>query len=53
MTITLTTTDNQRNNIDNNVTTIDLNECEKVLGYIYNISNDKKNIYSENRCRTK
>ena len=42
LTITLTTTENQNNNIDNNVTTIDLIECEKVLRYIYNISDDKK-----------
>ena len=40
--ITLTATDNQKNNIDNNSTTIDLSECEDVLRYIYNISNNKK-----------
>ena len=40
--MTLTTTDNQRNNIDNNVTIIDFSECEKILRKIYNISDDKK-----------
>ena len=42
LTMTLTTTDNQRNNINNNVTTIDFSECEQVLRNIYNISDDKK-----------
>ena len=40
--ISLTTTENQNNNIYNNTTTIDLSDCEKILRTIYNISDDKK-----------
>jgi len=35
---TLTTTENQRNNLNNNMTRIDLGECENILRYFYNIS---------------
>ena len=42
MTITLTTSDNQKNNSNNNVTTIDLGDCEDILRKAYNISKDKK-----------
>ena len=38
MTITFTTTENQKNNINNNMTRIDLGECEILLRYLYNIS---------------
>ena len=31
MTITLTTTQNQKNNINNNITMIDLGECENLI----------------------
>ena len=42
MTITITTTENQKNNSEkNNVTLIDLAECETELRKFYNISNDK------------
>ena len=43
MTVTLTTTDNQKNNIDNNnMTTIDFEECENILRRVYNIPDDNK-----------
>ena len=38
LTITFTTTQNQKNNIYNNMTTIDLGECENLLRNYYNIS---------------
>ena len=37
MTITMTTTQNQRNNTYKNITTIDLGECENILKTKYNI----------------
>ena len=43
MTITLTTTENQKNNINNNLTKIDLGQCENLLREVYNIHN--KTIY--------
>jgi hypothetical protein len=43
MTITLSTTDNQKSNINNTkTTTVDLNECEDVLRNVYNIPNNEK-----------
>ena len=36
--ITLTTSDNQRNNKNNNMTRIDLGKCEIILRNFYNIS---------------
>ena len=42
MKITLTTTENQKNNTNNNMTTIDLGECEYLLRKEYNISDEKK-----------
>ena len=39
--ITLTTTQNQRNNIFKNMTNIDLGECETLLKNYYNISDDE------------
>jgi len=41
ITITLTTTENQKNNIDNNITSIDLGECETLLREYYNVVNKK------------
>ena len=42
MTITFTTTENQKNNdINNNMTTIDLGECERSLRKYYNISENE------------
>ena len=41
MTITLSTYYNQRNNINNNMTKIDLGECEELLRNFYNISNNE------------
>ena len=38
MTITLTTTQNQKNNIYNNITMIDLGECENLIRNFYNLS---------------
>ena len=38
ITITLTTSENQKNNINNNMTKIDLGECEIILRNFYNIS---------------
>ena len=39
--ITFTTTQNQKNNIYNNKTTIDIGECENKLRNFYNISNNE------------
>ena len=41
MSITFTTTKNQRNNTNNNVTTIDFGECETLIRAHYNISNNE------------
>ena len=41
MIITLTTTENQKNNINQNVTIIDLGECEQSLRSYYNISRNE------------
>ena len=41
MTVTFTTSQNQKNNINNNVTTIDLGECETILRNEYNISSNE------------
>ena len=38
MTVTFTTVQNQKNNINNNMTTIDLGECETLLRNEYNIT---------------
>ena len=38
MTITLTTTQNQKNNINSNITMIDLGECENLIRKFYNLS---------------
>ena len=43
ITITLTTTENQKDNIDSNVTIIDLGECENLLREHYNVFN--KTLY--------
>ena len=40
MTVTFTTTENQKNNINNNMTSIDLGECEILLRNFYNISSN-------------
>ena len=40
--VTLTTTENQKNNTKDNITTIDLGECESLLRNYYNISNESK-----------
>ena len=42
MTITLTTTENQKNNNYSNFTSINLGECENILRKVYNISKDQK-----------
>ena len=41
MTITFTTIQNQKNNINNNITTIDLGICEEILRKSYNISENE------------
>ena len=41
MTITLTTSDNQKNNENNNMTTINLGECENLLRKEYNIPDEE------------
>ena len=41
MTITLTTTKNQKNDENNNVTTINLGDCERILKEAYNISDNE------------
>ena len=38
ITVTFTTTQNQKNNINSNMTTIDLGECEDLLRLEYNLS---------------
>ena len=45
MKIVLTTTDNQKNNNNKNMTSIDLGDCEKLLRDFYNITDEK--IYLE------
>ena len=42
MTVTLSTTDNQKININDNSTKVDLGECETLLRKAYSISQDKK-----------
>ena len=42
MTITFTTVENQKNNINKNVTTINLGGCEQLLRDYYNISSNEK-----------
>ena len=42
MKVSLTTSDRQKNNINSNMTTIDLEECEYSLRKFYNIFNDIK-----------
>ena len=42
MIITLTTLENQKNNINNNMTKLDLSECEILLRKEYNIANSEK-----------
>ena len=44
MTLTFSTTENQRNNINNNMTTIDLKDCENLLRKDYNLS-DNETLY--------
>ena len=44
MHITLTNTQNQKNNTNINMTNIDLGECEVLLRKVYNLS-DKEPIY--------
>ena len=39
--ITFTTTKNQKNNIDSNMTTIDLSDCEELLRNYYNLTNNE------------
>ena len=41
LTITFTTAQNQKNNTNNNMTSIDLGECESLLREYYNISDDE------------
>ena len=42
MTITLTTTENQKNGLNNNMTYIDLGKCETKLREVYNLSLNEK-----------
>ena len=42
MTVTLTTTQNQKNNTNHNMTSIDLGECEYILRTYYNLSDNDK-----------
>ena len=42
MTVTFTTSQNQKSNINKNITSIDLGECENLLRKEYKISNNKK-----------
>ena len=41
MLIVLTTSQNQRNNINSNITTVDLGECEDLLRHFYNLTNNE------------
>ena len=41
MTVTFTTIDNQKSNINNNITRVDLGECETLLRKEYNISSNE------------
>ena len=42
MRVTFTTTENQKNNTNDNMTSIDLGECEKILRKFYNLSDNDK-----------
>ena len=42
MKVILTTTENQKNNINNDNTNIDLGECEQSLRQTYNLTNGEK-----------
>ena len=42
VTVTLTTSENQKNNVNNNMTTIDIGECENLLRQFYHIPSDEK-----------
>jgi hypothetical protein len=44
LTITLTNIENQKNNIDSNMSTIDLGDCEDLLRIHYNLT-DNQTIY--------
>ena len=39
--ITFTSTENQKNNIESNLSTIDLGECENLLRIHYNLTNNQ------------
>ena len=41
MTVTFTTTQNQKNNINDNITSIDLGQCEILLRKYYNLTNNE------------
>ena len=41
MTVTFTTTQNQKNNLNDNMTSIDLGECEILLRNYYNLTNNE------------
>ena len=41
MTVTFTTSQNQKNNLNDNMTSIDLGDCENLLRKAYNISNNE------------
>ena len=40
MKITLTTTENQKNGVNENLTYVDLGECEELLREFYNLTNN-------------
>ena len=42
VTVILTTSENQKNNVNNNMTTIDIGECENLLRQLYHIPSDEK-----------
>ena len=46
MKVILTTIENQKNNINNNMTNVDLEECENSLKRTYNLSNNDNKIRS-------
>ena len=41
MTVTFTTSNNQKNNLNNNMSTINLGECEILLRKYYNLTNNE------------
>ena len=49
MLITFTNTENQKNNLESNMSTIDLGKCELLLRNYYNLTNNQTIYLKKNR----